>query len=140
MRSNHALRAPAAAADGPDLAVVRAPRPRHRLRWLLLTVGLLGVSVFSAVSLNALAAQGAVRARALEERVDIAQREHAHLVAVVAALDTPGRIKQVAEQQLGMLPGGAPRLLVLDRTLPTDETADAAATDDLLKPVLAAER
>ncbi len=124
----------------PALKVVRAPKRRHTLVWLVATIALLAGSVLGAVSLNALAAADSVAARTLEEQVAEAEREHARLIAEVAHLDAPERIREVATTELGMIEAPPPRYVVLDRSLPSDHAGVEAPDGDPLKPVLAAER
>jgi hypothetical protein len=125
------------------LRVVEEPRKRHTLLFALLTIAVLGGAVFGTVSLNALAAGKAVEARELEARVTAAERSYAQLVADVAALEDPARIRSAA-LDLGLVPAGPGRHVVLARNLPADgavadiERSDRAA--DPLKPVLSVER
>jgi len=127
----------------PDLTVVPEPRTRHTLVYALVMLVLLASAVFGAVALNALAAAEAVAARNLEREVADGEREYARLIAEVAALEDPGRIREAA-LELGLVPSGPARHLALERNLP----ADGAVVDrplpevgsDPLKPVLSAER
>jgi hypothetical protein len=126
------------------LRVVAAPRPRHRLRYVLLSLALAGGTVFGTVSLNALAAEDAVVARRLEQQVVVAERDYARLVADVAALEDPARIRAAAER-LGMVAAGSVRFLPVERTLPADGVlpdlvASGDEATDPLKPVLSQER
>jgi cell division protein FtsB len=126
------------------LRVVPEARPRHTLRFALLYVVLAGATVFGTVSLNALAAGDAVAARQLEQELVSAEREYAALVAEVARLEDPARIRAAA-LDLGLVPAGSVRFLVVDRTLPADGvTPDLVASDDQatdpLKPVLSVEK
>ena len=130
--------------DGRDhLRVVEEPRKRHTLLFALLTITLLGGAVFGTVTLNALAAAHAVEARELDARVADAERSYAQLVADVAALEDPARIREAA-LELGLVPAGPGRHVVLARNLPADgAVADIEAPDrpaDPLKPVLSVER
>ena len=138
-------RAPATErARRPHLRVVQEPRRRHTLlfatAYLLVAAGL----VFAAVTLNALAAADAVSARTLENEVVEAERSYARLIAEVSSLEDPGRIRQVATQELGMIPAEGVRYLPLGRNLPADghvaEAVQAGATADPVKPVLSADR
>ncbi len=128
---------------GPELRVVQEPRPRHTLAYALVMIVLLGAAVFGAVTLNALAAAEAVQARSLETQVADAERSYASLVAEVAALEDPGRIRDAAED-LGLVPSGPARHLVLDRNLPADgavvEATLPETASDPVKPILSAER
>lgn len=93
--------------------------------------------VLGAVSLNALAAGGAVEARELANEVSRAEREHGHLVAEVARLENPTRIRQAAAEA-GLVPANDPRFLEPGRTLPSD-IAPTHPGDDELKPLLSAD-
>ncbi len=124
--------------------MVAEPRKRHTLRYVLLSMALTGATVFGTVSLNALAAGDAVAARQLEQRVVAAERTYATLVADVARLEDPARIRTAA-LELGMVPAGSVRFLPVDRTLPADGVqpdlvAQADETTDPLKSVLSVER
>lgn len=127
----------------PDLRVVEEPRTRHPLLYVLLTIAVLTGAVFGTVTLNALAAASAVEARALQAEVAEAERAYAQLVADVAALEDPARIREAA-LELGLIPAGPGRHVLLDRNLPADGAVpDLEANDgtaDPLKPVLSVER
>jgi hypothetical protein len=133
----------AAAAGRPHLRVVEEPRRRHTLLFSLLTIVILGAAVFGTVTLNALAAAHAVEARALDQRVAVAERIYAQRVADVAALEDPARIREAA-LELGLVPSGPGRHVLLARNLPADgavtEREAANRTADPLKPVLSLER
>ena len=128
---------------GPQLRVVEDPRPRHTLVYALIMIVLLGASVFGAVTLNALAAGEAVRARELQVQVAEAERAYSGLIADVAALEDPGRIRDAAHE-LGLVPAGPARHLAVDRNLPADgavvEATLPETTSDPVKPILSAER
>jgi hypothetical protein len=125
------------------LRVVPEPRKRHTLLFALLTIAVVGGAVFGTVTLNALAAAQAVEARELDARVADAERSYAQLVADVAALEDPARIRSAA-LDLGLVPAGPGRHVVLARNLPADgAVADIEVpgrTADPLKPVLSVER
>jgi hypothetical protein len=129
--------------DGRHLRVVGDPRKRHTLLFALLTIAVVGGAVFGTVTLNALAAAQSVEARELEARVADAERAYAQLVADVATLEDPARIRGAA-LDLGLVPAGPGRHVVLARNLP----ADGAVPDieipgrpaDPLKPLLSVER
>ncbi|MFP4149043.1 MAG: hypothetical protein ACLFUG_09115 [Nitriliruptoraceae bacterium] len=125
------------------LRVVDRPVRRHTLAFALLWIVVLGTAVFGAVALNALAAAASVEARALESHVSEAERQHAQLVADVAHLEDPARVRAAAEA-LGMVPPGPVRHLSLERSLPADSLVPAARTPaapaDPLKPLLSVER
>lgn len=127
----------------PDLHVVREPRRRHTLSYVLAIVVLVGAAVFGAVSMNALSVAAAVDAHALEANVVAAERDYAQLVAEVAALEDPGRIRSAA-LELGLVPSGPARVLALERHVESDgavaDSLRGEATSDPLKPVLSAER
>ena len=126
----------------PHLRVVASPRRRHPLAYLLLVVGTIAAGVFGSVTLNALATGAAVEARELEAHVIEAERRYAQLVADVAALEDPARIRQAA-LELGLEPAGPGRHLELARNLPADGAVlggeVAERTTDPLKPLLSLE-
>lgn len=144
-----ALTAPLRRAPAPQapprrhLRVVEEARPRHTLRYTLLIITVLGAAIFGTVALNALAAANSVESRELSTRVAEAERTYAQLVADVAALEDPARIRE-AGLELGLVPASGGRHVVLERPLPADgavdETVTPGTTTDPLKPVLSAER
>jgi hypothetical protein len=69
--------------------VVEEPSRRHTVAFALLILLVMGVAIFAAVSLNALAATTSVQVRELDGRVAEAERYYAQLVADVAALEDP---------------------------------------------------
>jgi hypothetical protein len=125
------------------LQVVEEPVARHTLAYALAIIAVLAAAIFGAVTLNALAAAAAVEARELEARVAEGERAYAQLVADVAALEDPARIRAAA-LDLGLVPSGPGRHVLLERNLPADgapspiEVAEGPA--DPLKPVLSVER
>ena len=125
------------------LRVVEEPAPRRTLAYAIVMIVVFGVAVFGTVSLNALAAGASVEARDLEAHVTEAERVYAQLIADVAALEDPARVRAAA-LEIGMVPPGPVRHLSLERNLPADgavpetRTPDAAA--DPLKPLLSVER
>jgi len=125
------------------LEVVGEPQKRHTLLFALLIIAVLGGAVFGTVTLNALAAAHAVQARALDTQVGEAERVYAQLVADVAALEDPARIRAAA-LDLGLVPGGPGRHVHLERNLPADgavtELDNGRRAADPLKPVLSVER
>lgn len=137
------LRAVVAPEATPRADAAAEPRSGRRTLVLLLATAAVAVAVvFGIVGLNALAANAAVEARALEREVGAAERRYAELVAVVAAKEDPARIRARA-LELGMVPSTAARHLVLSRTLEADglrRTQDDAVVADPLKPVLTQER
>ncbi len=136
-------RPPQQAPSSAHLRVVDEPVVRHTLAYAVVMVVLLAAAVFGAVALNALAAGAAVEARALESHVAVAERDYARLVAEVAALEDPARVRSAA-RELGMVAPGPVRHLVLERSLPSDGDVPSArtpeATTDPLKPLLSLER
>lgn len=132
----------------PELRVVESPPRRHAVAWLLGHAAVIVVTVLFAVSLNALAAGDAVRARDLENRVEVAERRYAHLIAEVAHMETPERIRREA-LQLGMVPAEDPTYLFLDgaQATPVDDErgpvmgpVEGTRDGDPLKPVLSVQR
>jgi len=135
---------PTAEPDAPPaLRLVEEPVVRHTLAYTVVMVLLLAAAVFGAVSLNALAAGASVEARELEAHVTTAERRYAALVAEVAALEDPARVRAAA-QELGMVAPGPVRHLGLERNLPSDgavpDSRTPDATTDPLKPLLSLER
>jgi len=126
-----------------QLRVVTPPRRRHTLVYLLAVVATVAAGVFGAVTLNALAAGAAVEVRELEAAVVTAERSYAQLVAEVAALEDPERIRTAA-LEFGMLPAGPGRYVELTRNLPADGAVRGAEvaprTTDPIKPLLTMER
>jgi predicted secreted protein len=125
----------------PHLAVVVEAPKRHVLLFGVTLTTLVCAVIFGAVTLNALAASAAVEARRLDGEVAQAERLYAQQVADVAALENPGRIREAAFE-LGLVPAGPARHLVLERNLPADGavlvTEQRAANPDPLKPLLSA--
>jgi hypothetical protein len=125
------------------LRVVQEPRKRHTLLFALVIIAVLAGAVFGTVTLNALAAAQAVESRELEARVADAERSYAQRVADVAALEDPARIRSAA-LELGLVPAGPGRHVVLARNLPADgavaELERPGRTADPLKPLLSVER
>lgn len=125
--------------DRPSLVVVPPPA-RHPLLLTVCSLLLVGIAVFGAVTFNALAADEAVHARALEDRLRVAEAEYSQLLAEVAALESPARIAAAAEE-LGLVQVDHPRQLHVRRLLPADGAADAdpapGTRTDRLKPLLA---
>lgn len=121
------------------------PAPTRHTRLLSALLALIAaVMVFGTVAVNALGAADAIEARGLQAEVADAERRYAVLVAEVARLEHPGRIEQIATEELGMVAPTDAHFLVLDRTLPEDRrgTGEVVAGDrtDPLKPVLSVER
>lgn len=126
----------------PHLRVVEEPVVRHTLAYAVVMVLVLAGAVFGAVTLNALAAGTSVEARTLEAHVAVAERDYARLVAEVATLEDPARVRAAAGE-LGMVAPGPVRYLTLERNLPSDGAVPAVqmpqATTDPLKPLLSRE-
>jgi hypothetical protein len=126
----------------PHLRVVQPARPVPTLIYALTTIVVLAGAIFGTVTLNALAAAHAVESRTLEARVAEGERAYAQLLADVAALEDPARIRDAAED-LGLVPAGPSRHLTLQRVLPADGAVTEALPGDAadpLKPVLSADR
>jgi hypothetical protein len=125
------------------LRVVEEPRERHTLRYALLIIAVLGLGIFGTVGLNAMAAANSVESRELQTRVAEAERSYAELVAEVAALESPARIRDAASG-MGMVQASGGRHVQLERPLPADGASDESVplggTTDPLKPVLSVER
>lgn len=122
-----------------DLRLVRPEPQRHTLAFALLLLVVAAGVVFGAVALNALAAGDAVAAHRLGERVAAEQVRYERLVAEVAYLEQPGRIRQVATGELGMVEPITVRTLHVARPLPADRQADpvaGATAPDPLKALL----
>lgn len=103
----------------PGLRVVPRVARVHGLAYTLLIITILGVAVFGIVALNAMAAANAVEARQLDAQVAEGERRYGHLVAEVATLEDPARIRQAA-LDIGMVPAAAHRYVSVERLLPTD--------------------
>jgi len=135
-RRLRAVEAPVAA----DVPVVASGR--RTLVLALATSFLIVAAVFGIVGLNAMTADLAVDARALELQVGHAERRYAELVAAVAAKEDPSRIRERA-LELGLVPSTAARHLALTRGLDADglrRPDGGPVIADPLKPVLTQER
>jgi hypothetical protein len=123
------------------LQVVEEPLRRHTLAYVLAIVTVLAAAVAGAVTLNALAASTSLQTHGLEERVAEAERHYAQLVADVAALEDPERIREAATE-IGLVPALAERHLPVVRPLPADAMLRRGPAGDVgadpLKPVLSA--
>lgn len=129
-------------AERPRLHVVRDTRTRRRVPWLLVLAVLLAGAVLTALTLTALAAEDAVRARELQSQVTEAEREYAQLVAKVATLESPERIAKIADR-MGLVRTAVPRSLPVDRLLDADVPGPGSTTladGDGLKPLLTEQR
>jgi ferredoxin-NADP reductase len=124
-------------------ATVSAPSGRRTLVLAIATVLMIAAGVFGAVALNAMAADAAVQARALEREVVAAERRYAELIVAVAVKQDPARIRAEA-LELGLVPSSAARHLILERPIAADGAWGASQEDTLapdpLKPVLTLER
>jgi cell division protein FtsL len=129
--------------DGPPSParlrlVASAPRT-SRMALVLLIVAAIGV--FGVVSVGAMTAEAAVSVRELETDVDDLKRRYELLVADVAELESPDRIRREA-RRAGMVEADDPTFLVVDGNGrfalhdPADGTVDTGFTDKV-KQVLA---
>jgi hypothetical protein len=143
-----ALQRPRPVADVPRVrasqpAIIEATSGRRTLALAIATILMVAAGVFGAVALNALAADAAVQARALEREVVAAERRYAELVVAVAVKQDPARIRAEA-LELGLVPSTSARHLVLERAIASDGAwgsgSDDTLTPDPLKPVLTLER
>lgn len=133
------LRRVSSVTERPRLVVVPPPA-RHPLLLTVASLLVVATAVFGAVTFNALAADEAVRARALEDRLRVAESTYGELLAEVAALESPARIATAASE-LGLQRVEHPRQLHVRRVLPADGAADETPSPgdrtDRLKPLLA---
>ena len=85
--------------------VVPPPQRRRRAAWVLrLTLtALLAFGVFGVLTLNALAAEAAFTARQLEGEISDLTLVRDDLVAAVAQLESPARVREAAASQLGLM-------------------------------------
>jgi cell division protein FtsL len=128
----------------PGLRLVEPERGRRSVLYALFIAILCALAVFATVTSHALAAADALRTHDLERELADAERRYAALTAEVAALERPGRIEEVATEDLGMVAAATTsRFVVLERPLPDDRAGDggvvAGEQPDPLKPVLSAE-
>ena len=131
--------------EPPPLRLVRSVRRRRRLAFVLLLSSVGTAAVFATVAINALAAGDAVAAMRAEKVVEEAEGRYTELVARVARLEDPARIRRVATDELGMIPARGARFLVLERPLPEDRAISpdndgSGMQGDPLKPVLSVQR
>ncbi len=131
--------------EPPPLRLVPSVPRRRRLAFAVLLSSIGTVAVFATVAINALAAGDAVAALHAERAVQEAEARYTQLVASVARLEDPARIRRVATEELGMIPARGARFLVLER--PTHDNHAAAGEragegmqGDPLKPVLSVQR
>lgn len=111
----------------PALRVV-AP-VRHARRYVAASILVGAIGVFGVVSLAALAAEQAFAARAHEVEIAELTARYEELTAEVAALEAPGRVRDVAVSQLGMVPAEAAGFLVVERPGTDLGVSVAGATD-----------
>lgn len=103
-----------------------APKRRRRAGlWLSLSALVFCAAVFGVVALNAMTAAEAVEARQIERTINGNERRLSQLVAEVAALEEPSRVRQLA-QEMGLEPNVSLRFLPVDRGLPADHNLDLA--------------
>jgi cell division protein FtsL len=129
-------RTAAPSAARPDLRVVPRRRRSGRYFAAMLLVGAVGV--FGIVSLSALAAEAAFAARALEQEIDELSFRYDELTAEVASLESPARVREVATEQLGMVPAQQPAYLIAEgstRSSRSDEDVPAGASGQVTDPV-----
>ncbi|MFN2557754.1 MAG: hypothetical protein ABR592_12985 [Nitriliruptorales bacterium] len=131
--------------EPPPLRLVPSLPRRRRLAFVVLLSTLATAAVFVTVAINALAAGDAVAALHAERAVEEAEGRYTELVARVARLEDPARIRRVATEELGMVPARGAKFLVLERA-PSEEhatdgeRAGAGMQGDPLKPVLSVQR
>jgi cell division protein FtsL len=111
------------------LRLVAARRPSARHLVVLLLIAALGV--FGVVGLSARASESAFRARRLESEVGALSARYEALTAEIAQLESPSRVRRVAENELGMVPAGQPVFLTLDGVRDLRAPAAAAARTPL---------
>jgi len=127
----------------PSLRLVRSSkaasrsRSRHVGLWMVIMFGVFCASVFGVVALNAMTAAEAVEARDIEARIVANERELSRLVAEVAALEEPARIRMLAEES-GMIVAPTTRFLPVQRSLAADAGFAAAFDARALTPLPAA--
>ena len=92
---------------------------------MVIMFGVFCASVFGVVALNAMTAAEAVEARDVEARIVANERQLSRLVAEVAALEEPARIRTLAEEA-GMIVAPTTRFLPVERPLPADTGFSAA--------------
>lgn len=82
--------------------------------WLMVSA-IVVVGVIGVVALNALAAESSFAAMEVENRITELTLRHDNLVAEVAMLETPARVRQVATAQLGLVEPEQPGFLVIQQ-------------------------
>ena len=117
------------------LRVVDGPPRRHTALFLLLYILVGAGLVMGAVSLNALAATDSIEIRELRAELVEDQRSYDRLVAEVATLEDPARIRELAEG-MGMVPADGVRLVTPQTGLTSDGQRVAGVGDDDVKSVI----
>lgn len=92
---------------------------RHLAAWVAVMAVVFSGAVFGVVALNAMAAAEAVEAREIESNIAAGERRLNQLVAEVAALEEPARIRSLAEEA-GMVSTSTVRFLAVQRPLAAD--------------------
>jgi cell division protein FtsL len=111
--------------------------PRRARRYLVIGLLLAAIGVFGVVTLHALASEAAFKARDLERDIEQLALDYDDLVAEVAVLESPQHIKQVAIEDLGMVPADEPAYLVAPEDAPaTPESLAMGEVTDPLKQAL----
>lgn len=114
----------------PQLRVVSRPsrrvrtQHRHVAAWVAVMAVVFCGAVFGVVALNAMAAAEAVEARQIEASLTAGERRLSNLVAEVAALEEPARIRSLAEEA-GMVSASTVRFLPVERPLLADHGFDS---------------
>lgn len=116
----------------PDLRVVGPAR--HSARYIVVIVGLSLLGIIGVVSLSALAAEAAFEARELQAEVTELSLSYDELTAEVAALESPERIRHVAETELGMVEPESATFLLAEAPGVAAPTMEEELTDRV-KPV-----
>lgn len=111
----------------PDLRVVGPVR--HSGRYIAVILGLAALGIIGVVSLSALAAESAFEARELQAEVTELSLRYDELTAEVAALESPERIRQVAEAELGMVQPESPTFLLAEGSGATPAVRERELTD-----------
>lgn len=106
------------ASSAPRLVAVPDAPPRasrvHPAVYAVLAALIVALGTFGSVSLNALSAEASFQARALETEIARLQLERDDLVAEVAALETPSRVRDAAVSDLGLMAPERPGFLRID--------------------------
>lgn len=121
-----------AAPRRPDLRVVGPVR--HPGRYVVVILGLALLGIMGVVSLSALAAEAAFEARELQAEVTELSLAYDELTAEVATLESPERIRHVAEAELGMVEPESPTFLLAEGSPATPAAHEQELTDPV-KPV-----